>query len=95
VRRGRRKKRRRSPRSCQHRMTGKGVTLRSCRHAAAAACVTGARLTPHGCLAQVDFEFFDLAPIDFHGLRALLARYLDGEQPFAVSELAEELIAQV
>ncbi len=45
--------------------------------------------------SQVDFEFFDLKPIDFHGLRALLVRYLDGELPFALSELVETLIEQV
>jgi hypothetical protein len=43
---------------------------------------------------QVDFEFFDLKPVDFHGLRALFQRYLDGELPFALSELVETLIAQ-
>ena len=46
------------------------------------------------CL-QVEFEFFDLTPVDFHGLRALLIRYLDGELPFALSELVELLIGQV
>jgi hypothetical protein len=43
---------------------------------------------------QVDFEFFDLKPVDFHGLRALFQRYLDGELPFALSELVEALIEQ-
>ena len=42
----------------------------------------------------MDFEFFDLKPVDFHGLRALFQRYLDGELPFALSELVEALIAQ-
>ena len=42
----------------------------------------------------MDFEFFDLKPVDFHGLRALFQRYLDGELPFALSELVETLIAQ-
>ena len=42
----------------------------------------------------MDFEFFDLTPFDFHGLRALLARLLDGELPFAVSELVEALLGQ-
>jgi hypothetical protein len=42
----------------------------------------------------VDFEFFDLKPVDFHGLRALFQRYLDGELPFALSELVETLIQQ-
>ncbi len=55
-------------------------------HAAAAALTLG---------AQVDFEFFDLKPVDFHGLRALFQRYLDGELPFALSELVETLIEQV
>jgi hypothetical protein len=36
-----------------------------------------------------------LKPVDFHGLRALLVRFLDGELPFALSELVESLIAQV
>ena len=40
----------------------------------------------------MDFEFFDLKPVDFHGLRALFQRYLDGELPFALSELVETLI---
>ena len=42
----------------------------------------------------MDFEFFDLKPVDFHGLRALFQRYLDGELPFALSELVETLIQQ-
>ncbi len=42
----------------------------------------------------MDFEFFDLKPVDFHGLRALFQRYLDGELPFALSELVEALIEQ-
>ena len=42
----------------------------------------------------MDFEFFDLKPVDFHGLRALFQRYLDGELPYALSELVETLIAQ-
>jgi hypothetical protein len=53
---------------------------------------------PHAALTlarrQVDFEFFDLKPVDFHGLRALFQRYLDGELPFALSELVETLIEQ-
>jgi protein BCP1 len=55
-----------------------------------------ADLRPTLCLLlQVDFEFLDLKAIDFHGLRALLQRYLDGELPFALSELVEALLAQV
>lgn len=42
---------------------------------------------------QVDFEFFDLAEIDFHGIRALLNRYLDGEQ-WDLSGMSDALIAQ-
>jgi hypothetical protein len=42
----------------------------------------------------VEFEFFDLKPVDFHGLRALFQRYMDGELPFALSELVEALIEQ-
>lgn len=43
--------------------------------------------------AKVDFEFFDLAEIDFHGIRALLNRYLDGDQ-WDLSGMADALIAQ-
>ena len=49
--------------------------------------------TTRGTAPQVDFEFFDLAAIDFHGLRALLLRVTDGE-PLALSALVELLLAQ-
>ena len=43
---------------------------------------------------QVDFEFFDPQEGDFHGLKALLHTYLDGEA-FSCSELVEAIIQQV
>jgi hypothetical protein len=52
------------------------------------------RPNPACVVAQVEFEFFDLKPVDFHGLRALFQRYMDGELPFALSELVEALIEQ-
>jgi protein BCP1 len=42
----------------------------------------------------VDFEFFDPKEIDFHGLKALLGSYLDGDS-FETSELADAIISQV
>ncbi len=43
---------------------------------------------------QVDFEFFDPQEGDFHGLKALLQTYLDGDA-FSCSELVEAIILQV
>lgn len=43
---------------------------------------------------NVDFEFFDPQEKDFHGLKALLHTYLDGEQ-FNCSELVDAIINQV
>mmetsp|Transcript_24938 Transcript_24938/g.64261 ORF Transcript_24938/g.64261 Transcript_24938/m.64261 type:complete len:301 (-) Transcript_24938:46-948(-) len=43
---------------------------------------------------NVSFEFFDPAEVDFHGLRALLGKYLDGAPFEALSELVEVIIAQ-
>lgn len=43
---------------------------------------------------NVDFEFFDPKAVDFHGLRALLGKFLD-DRPFeGLSELVEAVIAQ-
>uniref|UniRef100_A0A061R7N2 Protein BCCIP homolog n=1 Tax=Tetraselmis sp. GSL018 TaxID=582737 RepID=A0A061R7N2_9CHLO len=42
---------------------------------------------------NVDFEFFDPKEVDFHGLKALLGHYLDGE-PFELSDFADAIIAQ-
>ena len=47
-----------------------------------------------GETVTVDFEFFDPQEIDFHGLKALLQTYLDGEA-FSCSELVEAIIQQV
>ena len=43
---------------------------------------------------KVDFEFFDPQEIDFHGLKALLQTYLDGDT-FSCSELVDTIIKQV
>ena len=43
---------------------------------------------------DVDFEFFDPQEVDFHGLKALLQTYLDGNA-FSCSELVETIIQQV
>ena len=43
---------------------------------------------------NVDFEFFDPQEVDFHGLKALLQTYLDGET-FSCSELVDTIIKQV
>ncbi|KAI8463810.1 MAG: p21-C-terminal region-binding protein-domain-containing protein [Monoraphidium minutum] len=42
---------------------------------------------------DVDFQFFDPAEADFHGLKALLHTYLDGS-PYDGSGLADAIIAQ-
>lgn len=46
-----------------------------------------------GELVDVDFDFFDPKPDDFHGVRALLQNYLDGS-PFDVSGLTDAIIEQ-
>jgi len=43
---------------------------------------------------DVEFQFFDPKEIDFHGLKALLHTFLDGEQ-YDGSGLADTIIAQV
>ena len=43
---------------------------------------------------NVDFEFFDPQEVDFHGLKALLQTYLDGDT-FSCSELVDTIIKQV
>lgn len=43
---------------------------------------------------QVDFQFYDPADKDYHGLKALLATYLDG-RPYEASALVDTLVAQV
>jgi hypothetical protein len=43
---------------------------------------------------KVDFQFFDPAEKDFHGLRALLHNFLDGEQ-YDASGLVDTIIKQV
>jgi protein BCP1 len=43
---------------------------------------------------NVNFEFFDPLEGDFHGLKALLGAYLDGEV-YDISGLADAIIAQV
>ena len=43
---------------------------------------------------EADFEFFDPAESDFHGLKALLQSYLDGEA-YSCSELVDIIIQQV
>ena len=43
---------------------------------------------------EADFEFFDPAESDFHGLKALLQSYLDGEA-YSCSELVDLIIQQV
>lgn len=43
---------------------------------------------------QVEFQFFDPAEKDFHGLKALLANFLDGEQ-YDSSGLVDTIIKQV
>lgn len=45
-------------------------------------------------IVNIDFEFFDPAEIDFHGLKSLLRTYLDGED-FSCSELVHTIIKQV
>ena len=50
--------------------------------------------TDGGETVQVDFEFFDPQELDFHGLKALLQTYLDGEA-FSCSELVDAIIQQV
>ena len=45
-------------------------------------------------IVNIDFDFFDPAEIDFHGLKSLLRTYLDGEE-FGCSELVETIIKQV
>ena len=47
-----------------------------------------------GETVTVDFEFFDPQEIDYHGLKALLQTYLDGEA-FSCSELVDAIIQQV
>ncbi len=47
-----------------------------------------------GETVTVDFEFFDPQEIDFHGLKALLQTYLDGEA-YSCSELVGAIIQQV
>ncbi len=47
-----------------------------------------------GETVTVDFEFFDPQEIDFHGLKALLQTYLDGEA-YSCSELVDAIIQQV
>ena len=47
-----------------------------------------------GETVTVDFEFFDAQEGDFHGLKALLQTYLDGEA-FSCSELVDAIIQQV
>jgi hypothetical protein len=42
---------------------------------------------------NVDFDFFDPKPDDFHGLRALLQNYLD-TSPFDVSGFTDAIIEQ-
>ena len=42
---------------------------------------------------DVTFEFFDPKENDFHGLKALLQNYLDGQE-FALSELVDMTIRQ-
>ena len=42
---------------------------------------------------NVDFEFYDPQEKDFHGLKALLHTYLDGEQ-YNCSELVQAIIEQ-
>ena len=42
---------------------------------------------------DVTFEFFDPKESDFHGLKALLQNYLDGQE-FALSELVDMTIRQ-
>ena len=44
---------------------------------------------------DVDLEFFDPAERDFHGLKALLKTYLDGNEFTGCSELVEMIIKQV
>lgn len=44
---------------------------------------------------DVDFLFFYPKDIDFHGLKALLRTYLDGEEFTGCSELVETIIQQV
>ena len=46
-----------------------------------------------GELVDVDFDFFDPKPDDFHGLRALLQNYLDAS-PFDVSGFTDAIIEQ-
>jgi protein BCP1 len=43
---------------------------------------------------NVDFQFFDPKESDFHGLKALLHTYLDGQQ-YDSSPLVDTIIAQV
>ena len=43
---------------------------------------------------DVNFEFFDPQEIDFHGLKALLQTYLDGNS-YSCSELVDTVIKQV
>lgn len=45
-------------------------------------------------IVNIDFEFFDPAEIDFHGLKSLLRTFLDGED-FGCSELVDTIIKQV
>ncbi|BDA42499.1 Protein bcp1 [Coccomyxa sp. Obi] len=44
-------------------------------------------------IVNIDFEFFDPAEIDFHGLKSLLRTFLDGED-FSCSELVDTIIKQ-
>lgn len=44
-------------------------------------------------IVNVDFEFFDPKPIDFHGVKGLLGTYLDDEV-WDISGLVELILAQ-
>lgn len=48
---------------------------------------------PPGPQVDVDFGFYCPQEKDFHGLRTLLAGYLDGQQ-WAASDLADAIIQQ-
>lgn len=46
-------------------------------------------------MLDVDFEFFDPQPIDFHGLKTLLRQLLDVDhQLFDLSALADLILSQ-
>ncbi len=48
-----------------------------------------------GSLLDVDFEWFDLQEIDFHGLKLLLRQLLDADSDlFDLSALSDAVIAQ-